>query len=262
MNIKRVIIITLGAFVCGILFTRLIQSFESKLDGLQKQPPYTYYGLDNYDSQDFVNGVSMYYDYDPTSIATKNKGDILDKNVGLIKYPKIADKVGLAILSSKYGADSITVQKPFSTYLLDGKVWKIIGKQRGVKDLRSAIYIQKVDGKILRIKKNEAEGNVQNIKHFHHSKDGFLMEDSTVIMFGEDLVSTPAVAYEIANVLLRSSFDSDLFKNTIWGISQNKEAWEVTNSPDQSDGSIVFGGIIQIFINKKNGMVYDINVLK
>ena len=176
--------------------------------------------------------------------------------------PKIADKVGLAILSSKYGADSITVQKPFSTYLLDGKVWKIIGKQRGVKDLRSAIYIQKVDGKILRIKKNEAEGNVQNIKHFHHSKDGFLMEDSTVIMFGEDLVSTPAVAYEIANVLLRSSFDSDLFKNTIWGISQNKEAWEVTNSPDQSDGSIVFGGIIQIFINKKNGMVYDINALK
>ena len=262
MNIKRVIIITLGAFVCGILFTRLIQSFESKLDGLQKQPPYTYYGLDNYDSQDFVNGVSMYYDYDPTSIATKNKGDILDKNVGLIKSPKIADKVGLAILSSKYGADSITVQKPFSTYLLDGKVWKIIGKQRGVKDLRSAIYIQKVDGKILRIKKNEAEGNVQNIKHFHHSKDGFLMEDSTVIMFGEDLVSTPAVAYEIANVLLRSSFDSDLFKNTIWGISQNKEAWEVTNSPDQSDGSIVFGGIIQIFINKKNGMVYDINARK
>ena len=84
----------------------------------------------------------------------------------------------------------------------------------------------------------------------------------TVIMFGEDLVSTPAVAYEIANVLLRSSFDSDLFKNTIWGISQNKEAWEVTNSPDQSDGSIVFGGIIQIFINKKNGMVYDINALK
>lgn len=262
MNIKRVIIITLGAFVCGILFTRLIQSFESKLDGLQKQPPYTYYGLDNYDSQDFVNGVSMFYDYDPTSIATKNKGDILDKNVGLIKSPKIADKVGLAILSSKYGADSITVQKPLSTYLLDGKVWKIIGKQRGVKDLRSAIYIQKVDGKILRIKKNEAEGNVQNIKHFHHSKDGFLMEDSTVIMFGEDLVSTPAVAYEIANVLLRSSFDSDLFKNTIWGISQNKEAWEVTNSPDQSDGSIVFGGIIQIFINKKNGMVYDINALK
>lgn len=262
MNIKRVIIITLGAFVCGILFTRLIQSFESKLDGLQKQPPYTYYGLDNYDSQDFVNGVSMYYDYDPTSIATKNKGDILDKNVGLIKSPKIADKVGLAILSSKYGADSITVQNPFSTYLLDGKVWKIIGKQRGVKDLRSAIYIQKVDGKILRIKKNETEGNVQNIKHFHHSKDGFLMEDSTVIMFGEDLVSTPAVAYEIANVLLRSSFDSDLFKNTIWGISQNKEAWEVTNSPDQSDGSIVFGGIIQIFINKKNGMVYDINALK
>lgn len=114
----------------------------------------------------------------------------------------------------------------------------------------------------MRIKKNEAEGNVQNIKHFHHSKDGFLMEDSTVIMFGEDLVSTPAVAYEIANVLLRSSFDSDLFKNTIWGISQNKEAWEVTNSPDQSDGSIVFGGIIQIFINKKNGMVYDINALK
>ena len=262
MNIKRVIIITLGAFVGGILFTRLIQSFESKLDGLQKQPPYTYYGLDNYDSQDFVNGVSMFYDYDPTSIATKNKGDILDKNVGLIKSPKIADKVGLAILSSKYGADSITVQKPFSTYLLDGKVWKIIGKQRGVKDLRSAIYIQKVDGKILRIKKNEAESNVQNIKHFHHSKDGFLMEDSTVIMFGEDLVSTPAVAYEIANVLLRSSFDSDLFKNTIWGISQNKEAWEVTNSPDQSDGSIVFGGIIQIFINKKNGMVYDINALK
>lgn len=262
MNIKRVIIITLGAFVGGILFTRLIQSFESKLDGLQKQPPYTYYGLDNYDSQDFVNGVSMYYDYDPTSIATKNKGDILDKNVGLIKSPKIADKVGLAILSSKYGADSITVQKPFSTYLLDGKVWKIIGKQRGVKDLRSAIYIQKVDGKILRIKKNEAESNVQNIKHFHHSKDGFLMEDSTVIMFGEDLVSTPAVAYEIANVLLKSSFDSDLFKNTIWGISQNKEAWEVTNSPDQSDGSIVFGGIIQIFINKKNGMVYDINALK
>lgn len=262
MNIKRVIIITLGAFVGGILFTRLIQSFESKLDGLQKQPPYTYYGLDNYDSQDFVNGVSMYYDYDPTSIATKDKGKNLDKNVGLIKSPKIADKVGLAILSSKYGADSITVQKPFSTYLLDGKVWKIIGKQRGVKDLRSAIYIQKVDGKILRIKKNEAEGNVQNIKHFHHSKDGFLMEDSTVIMFGEDLVSTPAVAYEIANVLLRSSFDSDLFKNTIWGISQNKEAWEVTNSPDQSDGSIVFGGIIQIFINKKNGMVYDINALK
>lgn len=262
MNIKRVIITALCAFVGGILFTRLILSFDRKSDGQQKQTPYTYYGLDNYDNQDFVNGVSMYYDYDPTSIATKNKGDILDKNVGLIKSPKIADKVGLAILSSKYGADSITVQKPFSTYLLDGKVWKIIGKQRGVKDLRSAIYIQKVDGKILRIKKNEAEGNVQNIKHFHHSKDGFLMEDSTVIMFGEDLVSTPAVAYEIANVLLRSSFDSDLFKNTIWGISQNKEAWEVTNSPDQSDGSIVFGGIIQIFINKKNGMVYDINALK
>ena len=32
MNIKRVIIITLGAFVGGILFTRLIQSFESKLN--------------------------------------------------------------------------------------------------------------------------------------------------------------------------------------------------------------------------------------
>ena len=255
----KCIINILFTFLGVILLIRLAPFIDGIVDGLQKQPPYTYYGLDNYDSQDFVNGVSMYYDYDPTSIATKNKGDILDKNVGLIKSPKIADKVGLAILSSKYGADSITVQKPFSTYLLDGKVWKIIGKQRGVKDLRSAIYIQKVDGKILRIKKNEAEGNVQNIKH---SKDGFLMEDSTVIMFGEDLVSTPAVAYEIANVLLRSSFDSDLFKNTIWGISQNKEAWEVTNSPDQSDGSIVFGGIIQIFINKKNGMVYDINALK
>lgn len=261
METKRIINI-LFTFLGVILLIRLVPFIDSIVNGLQKQPPYTYYGLDNYDSQDFVNGVSMYYDYDPTSIATKNKGDILDKNVGLIKSPKIADKVGLAILSSKYGADSITVQKPFSTYLLDGKVWKIIGKQRGVKDLRSAIYIQKVDGKILRIKKNEAEDNVQNIKHFHHSKDGFLMEDSTVIMFGEDLVSTPAVAYEIANVLLRSSFDSDLFKNTIWGISQNKEAWEVTNSPDQSDGTIVFGGIIQIFINKKNGMVYDINALK
>lgn len=261
METKRIINI-LFTFWGVILLIRLAPFIDGIVDGLQKQPPYTYYGLDNYDSQDFVNGVSMFYDYVPTSIATKNKGDILDKNVGLIKSPKIADKVGLAILSSKYGADSITVQKPFSTYLLDGKVWKIIGKQRGVKDLRSAIYIQKVDGKILRIKKNEAEGNVQNIKHFHHSKDGFLMEDSTVIMFGEDLVSTPAVAYEIANVLLRSSFDSDLFKNTIWGISQNKEAWEVTNSPDQSDGSIVFGGIIQIFINKKNGMVYDINALK
>ena len=261
METKRIINI-LFTFWGVILLIRLAPFIDGIVDGLQKQPPYTYYGLDNYDSQDFVNGVSMFYDYDPTSIATKKKGDILDKNVGLIKSPKIADKVGLAILSSKYGADSITVQKPFSTYLLDGKVWKIIGKQRGVKDLRSAIYIQKVDGKILRIKKNEAEGNVQNIKHFHHSKDGFLMEDSTVIMFGEDLVSTPAVAYEIANVLLRSSFDSDLFKNTIWGISQNKEAWEVTNSPDQSDGSIVFGGIIQIFINKKNGMVYDINALK
>ena len=261
METKRIINI-LFTFWGVILLIRLAPFIDGIVDGLQKQPPYTYYGLDNYDSQDFVNGVSMFYDYDPTSIATKNKGDILDKNVGLIKSPKIADKVGLAILSSKYGADSITVQKPFSKYLLDGKVWKIIGKQRGVKDLRSAIYIQKVDGKILRIKKNEAEGNVQNIKHFHHSKDGFLMEDSTVIMFGEDLVSTPAVAYEIANVLLRSSFDSDLFKNTIWGISQNKEAWEVTNSPDQSDGSIVFGGIIQIFINKKNGMVYDINALK
>lgn len=261
METKRIINI-LFTFWGVILLIRLAPFIDGIVDGLQKQPPYTYYGLDNYDSQDFVNGVSMFYDYDPTSIATKNKGDILDKNVGLIKSPKIADKVGLAILSSKYGADSIIVQKPLSTYLLDGKVWKIIGKQRGVKDLRSAIYIQKVDGKILRIKKNEAEGNVQNIKHFHHSKDGFLMEDSTVIMFGEDLVSTPAVAYEIANVLLRSSFDSDLFKNTIWGISQNKEAWEVTNSPDQSDGSIVFGGIIQIFINKKNGMVYDINALK
>lgn len=261
METKRIINI-LFTFWGVILLIRLAPFIDGIVDGLQKQPPYTYYGLDNYDSQDFVNGVSMFYDYDPTSIATKHKGDILDKNVGLIKSPKIADKVGLAILSSKYGADSITVQKPFSTYLLDGKVWKIIGKQRGVKDLRSAIYIQKVDGKILRIKKNEAEGNVQNIKHFHHSKDGFLMEDSTVIMFGEDLVSTPAVAYEIANVLLRSSFDSDFFKNTIWGISQNKEAWEVTNSPDQSDGSIVFGGIIQIFINKKNGMVYDINALK
>ena len=261
METKRIINI-LFTFWGVILLIRLAPFIDGIVDGLQKQPPYTYYGLDNYDSQDFVNGVSMFYDYDPTSIATKNKGDILDKNVGLIKSPKIADKVGLAILSSKYGADSITVQKPFSTYLLDGKVWKIIGKQRGVKDLRSAIYIQKVDGKILRIKKNEAEGNVQNIQHYPHSKDGFLMEDSTVIMFGEDLVSTPAVAYEIANVLLRSSFDSDLFKNTIWGISQNKEAWEVTNSPDQSDGSIVFGGIIQIFINKKNGMVYDINALK
>ena len=253
METKRIINI-LFTFWGVILLIRLAPFIDGIVDGLQKQPPYTYYGLDNYDSQDFVNGVSMFYDYDDC--------DILDKNVGLIKSPKIADKVGLAILSSKYGADSITVQKPFSTYLLDGKVWKIIGKQRGVKDLRSAIYIQKVDGKILRIKKNEAEGNVQNIKHFHHSKDGFFMEDSTVIMFGEDLVSTPAVAYEIANVLLRSSFDSDLFKNTIWGISQNKEAWEVTNSPDQSDGSIVFGGIIQIFINKKNGMVYDINALK
>lgn len=262
MNTKRVIITALCAFVGGVLFTRVILSFESKLDGQHKQTPYTYYGLDNYDSQDFVNGVSMYYDYDPTSIATKNKGDILDKNVGLIKSPKIADKVGLAILSSKYGADSITVQKPFCTYLLDGKIWKIIGKQRGVNDLRSAIYIQKVDGKILRIKKNEAEGNVQNITHFRHGKDGFLMEDSTIIMFGEDLISTPAVAYELANAILRSSFDSDVFKNTIWGISQNKEAWEVTNSPDQSDGSIVFGGTIQIFINKKNGMVYDINALK
>lgn len=262
MNTKRVIITALCAFVGGILFTRVILSFESKLDGQHKQTPYTYYGLDNYDSQDFVNGVSMYYDYDPTSIATKDKGGISDKNVGLIKSPKIADKVGLAILSSKYGADLITVQKTFSTYLLDGKVWKIIGKQRGVKDLRSAIYIQKVDGKILRIKKNEAEGNVQNIKHFCYGEDGFLMEDSTVIMFGEDLISTPAVAYELANVLLRSSFDSDVFKNTIWGISQNKEAWEVTNSPEQSDGSIVFGGTIQIFINKKNGMVYDINAFK
>lgn len=262
MDTKRVIITALCAFVGGILFTRLIHSFESKLDGLQKQLPYTFYGLDNYDNQNFVNGVSMYYDYNPTSIATKDKEGILDKNAGLIKSPMLADKVGLAILSSKYGADSIAVQKPFCTYLLDGKVWKIIGKWRGVKDLRSAIYIQKVDGKILRIKKNEVKGNVQNITHFRHSKDGFLMEDSTVIMFGEDLVSTPAIAYEIANVLLRSSFDSDLFKNTIWGISQNKEAWEVTNSPGQTDDSIVFGGTIQIFINKKNGMVYDINALK
>lgn len=142
METKRIINI-LFTFWGVILLIRLAPFIDGIVDGLQKQPPYTYYGLDNYDSQDFVNGVSMFYDYDPTSIATKNKGDILDKNVGLIKSPKIADKVGLAILSSKYGADSITVQKPFSTYLLDGKVWKIIGKQRGVKDLRSAIYIQR-----------------------------------------------------------------------------------------------------------------------
>ena len=77
MDKKRVIITSLCAFVGGILLTKVILSFESKLDGLHKQTPYTYYGLDNYDNQDFVNGVSMYYDYDPTSIATKNKGDNL-----------------------------------------------------------------------------------------------------------------------------------------------------------------------------------------
>lgn len=262
MNTKRILIITLFAFGCGVFLTRVFLSLESKLDGLQRQTPYTYYGLDNYDSQDFVNGVSLYYDYNPTSIATKNKGDIFDKKVGLIKSPMIADKVGLAILASKYGEDSISVQKPFSIYLLDGKVWKIIGKKRGAKDLQSSIFIQKVDGKILRIKKDETGGDVQNANHFSHDDDGFLMEDSTVIMFGEDLISTPAVAYEIANVLLRSSFAGDMFQNTVWGVSQNKEAWEVTNSHDQSDGSIVFGGTMQIFINKKNGMVYDINVLK
>lgn len=69
-------------------------------------------------------------------------------DVAMIRTPETAAKIGMAVLSSKYGVEFVEAQKPFRVYLLNGKVWMLQGYNKGTK-----ILIQKSDASILSIQK-------------------------------------------------------------------------------------------------------------
>lgn len=70
----------------------------------------------------------------------------------IVKNPDTAAKIGIAILSSKFGADFINRQKPFSVSLINQKVWMVQGRSSS-QQAGSQILIQRSDASILSIKK-------------------------------------------------------------------------------------------------------------
>ena len=78
----------------------------------------------------------------------------LKEKKAIVRTPRAAAKIGMAVLVSRFGKDTIESQKPFEVLLLNGKVWKVMGNEHSVFKVRSAIYIQRIDGKILSCCKN------------------------------------------------------------------------------------------------------------
>lgn len=144
----------LFAFFIGAVVTSVALSSYSTKKKKTFRPNFIYNGFEDLS---FEHIASDYGDdslamnelkniYKPrTSIATKSQ------NAGINLSAKTAAKIGIAVLSSKYGRNFINQQKPFQVSLLGDKVWKVKGSKSFISHVSSEIYIQKADAQILRI---------------------------------------------------------------------------------------------------------------
>lgn len=76
----------------------------------------------------------------------------LHDSITIVQKPETAAKIGILILSSKYGKNFVVSQYPFEVFLINGKIWLVKGSE-GNNLKASSLYIQRADGKILKIKK-------------------------------------------------------------------------------------------------------------
>lgn len=112
-------------------------------DFCQSQNMFKYVGFVDY-SEDVVSRVEL--------MKIISEGYKRYPNYGhdevMVRTPETATKIGMAVLSSKYGVEFVEAQKPFRVYLLNGNVWMLQGYNKG-----SKILIQKSDASILSIQK-------------------------------------------------------------------------------------------------------------
>ena len=76
----------------------------------------------------------------------------LHDSITIVQKPETAAKIGILILSSKYGKNFVAGQYPFEVFLVNGKFWLVKGSERN--NLKSSsLYMQRADSKILKIER-------------------------------------------------------------------------------------------------------------
>lgn len=140
------IVNVLFAFMMGIVGTSLYVKVQARSNPVKKNKTFIYYGPEDYSIEEVGADFFSKPLEPPLSIA------ISDKEISL--SADAAAKIGICILTAKFGRSFIDAQKPFRVFLLQDKVWKITGGHNSNNHAISEIYIQKSDAKILRIVKN------------------------------------------------------------------------------------------------------------
>ena len=99
-------------------------------------------------SEEIVGGFEYF------KILKKPQSIVHEYDKGMVRTAKAAGQIGKIVMGSKFGWDFINAQKPFSVYLIDGKVWKVEGRKDSLNHSKCVIYIQKADAQILRMHRN------------------------------------------------------------------------------------------------------------
>ncbi len=139
------IIKAIFSFLGGIILIGVIAN--SIKIGNVKNPnkSYIYEGFADYSIEEL--GDSFF----SKPIKLPNSISLHDSTI-IVHKPETAAKIGILILSSKYGKEFIANQYPYEIYLINGKIWMVRGSKRNRRN-SSSIYLQKADSKILRIQK-------------------------------------------------------------------------------------------------------------
>ena len=136
---------SLFSFLGGIVLVGVIDSGIKIKKDKTSTKSYVYEGFADYSIEELGDSFFSRPIELPKSIS------LYDSTI-ILKKPETAAKIGILILSSKYGEKFIAEQYPFQFFLINRKVWLIKGTKRNKRNT-SSIYLQKSDGKILRIQK-------------------------------------------------------------------------------------------------------------
>ena len=137
-------------FMLGMIISALgIVTYQSKEREKTKQTRVLFKDLGFEDlSEEVVGGFEIFKDLKrPQSI-------VHEYDKGMVRTAKAAGQIGKIVMGSKFGWDFINAQKPFSVYLIDGKVWKVEGRKDSLNHSKCVIYIQRADAQILRMECN------------------------------------------------------------------------------------------------------------
>lgn len=108
------------------------------------------------------------------------------------------------------------------------------------------------------------KGREDAILSFKMDSDGLFESDSTISASKNDLIDSPLLASEIANAIFQDHYSVSLIRdNYPFGVWKDTKTWEISGlCQNRKENIVYFGGVLQLFIARKNGMVCGMVVLK